>query len=566
MTRIAIGARKCEIRDISSENSLVKTFLEENHLQGSCRGNKIALGLFYENELVQLMTFGKPRFNKNFQWEIIRECTKKNFQIIGGSSKLFHYFVKKEVPFSVIVYTSRNIDHSFGYNDHYVKNLGFKRLKNSYMGKNRVWISKNWPRNDFYGKEYSSTSIHHSGPDRILGTKFGFENGTNEEIMRSLGYELKENLEKLPQVDVWFPYYNAKSTTIGSEDIGYIYHCRCSCGRQYVGMSNKINPRDIKNYLGSGKKWVNHIKFHKDHTQFKTIIYSSNNYKSLSEGEVFLIKGSLAGPEKKFFDNLKTSEQGSPCEICGTIGDHKENCPLRKSRHECPECFSKTLGNHKSNCSQKIVYKECEQCGRLQGQHKSDCVYFKKAEECPECGKGRGRHKKHCSLYVIQNECSECLGKNSKHFKNCSHYKEGWRCPECGSIALNHKAFCSKRILHICSECLGGSGQHKKTCSKYKEKLPCLICGAKSGNHLVNCSLFVNRKKCSECGGGSGQHSKQCSKFVQRKACTECGSKSVHKEDCPNAAKRKQCPECGTRNPGYHRVNCSKNRIIEEEN
>ena len=58
-TPTKIYARKCEIREIT-DNKLVREFLDENHIQGFI-GSKIRLGLFYENELVSLMMFGKRR-------------------------------------------------------------------------------------------------------------------------------------------------------------------------------------------------------------------------------------------------------------------------------------------------------------------------------------------------------------------------------------------------------------------------------------------------------------------------------------------------------------------------
>ena len=48
----------------------------------------VKLGLFYNDELVSVMTFRKPRFNKKFEYEIIRFCSSAN---IVGASKLFQF-------------------------------------------------------------------------------------------------------------------------------------------------------------------------------------------------------------------------------------------------------------------------------------------------------------------------------------------------------------------------------------------------------------------------------------------------------------------------------------------
>jgi hypothetical protein len=66
--------------------------------------SKIRLGLKYNNELVFIMTFSKPRFNKNYEWEMVRFCGLKDHTIVGGASKLFKHFVEKYNPKSVLSY------------------------------------------------------------------------------------------------------------------------------------------------------------------------------------------------------------------------------------------------------------------------------------------------------------------------------------------------------------------------------------------------------------------------------------------------------------------------------
>ena len=40
------------------------------------------------------MTFGKSRYGKNYDWELLRFCNKKYTSVIGGASKLFKHFTK----------------------------------------------------------------------------------------------------------------------------------------------------------------------------------------------------------------------------------------------------------------------------------------------------------------------------------------------------------------------------------------------------------------------------------------------------------------------------------------
>ncbi len=118
-----IYARKCIIKELNYNE--VVDFLNENHLQKSTV-SKINLGLFYNNELVEVMTFGKPRFNKNYEYELIRLCTLKYCSVIGGASKLFKYFLDNYKPKSIISYANRRFSNGSIY-----KTLGFKFVENT---------------------------------------------------------------------------------------------------------------------------------------------------------------------------------------------------------------------------------------------------------------------------------------------------------------------------------------------------------------------------------------------------------------------------------------------------
>ena len=82
-----IYARNCEVKEVSSKE--VKEFLNANHLQGYV-ASLYRIGLYFNDELVQLLCFGQNRFKKN-EIELLRFCTKLNTQVIGGFSKLLKY-------------------------------------------------------------------------------------------------------------------------------------------------------------------------------------------------------------------------------------------------------------------------------------------------------------------------------------------------------------------------------------------------------------------------------------------------------------------------------------------
>lgn len=114
-----IFARKTKVKEIT-DNKLIREFLDNNHLQGYCPGS-IRVGLFYEDELVSIMTFAKSRFSKKYEYEMIRYCSKKFTNITGGASKLYKFFIDNYKPKSVISYADRRYSDGSLY-----KTLGFE--------------------------------------------------------------------------------------------------------------------------------------------------------------------------------------------------------------------------------------------------------------------------------------------------------------------------------------------------------------------------------------------------------------------------------------------------------
>lgn len=111
-------ARKLTIKEIKSVE-LIKSFLNDNHLQGFCKSS-VKIGLFDNNELVQIMTFGKSRFSKNAKYELLRLATKKYSTVVGGTQRLFKYFILKYGNPSVVSYDDEMI-----FNGNIYSKLGF---------------------------------------------------------------------------------------------------------------------------------------------------------------------------------------------------------------------------------------------------------------------------------------------------------------------------------------------------------------------------------------------------------------------------------------------------------
>ena len=129
-----IYARKCEIREIK-DTKLVRNFLNTNHLQGF-RNSSIKLGLFYNDELVSLITFGKPYLNKSnkYEWELYRFCNKLNTSVVGGFDKLFKYFIRTYKPQLILTYSDFAKGDGYTYEKMGFKNLGLTKP-------NYVWFN-----------------------------------------------------------------------------------------------------------------------------------------------------------------------------------------------------------------------------------------------------------------------------------------------------------------------------------------------------------------------------------------------------------------------------------------
>lgn len=118
-----IYARKCEVKVIDSK--IANLFLDHNHLQGK-DNSKIKLGLYHDNELVSVMTFGSRKITSNNDMELIRFCNRLNTTVIGGASKLFKFFLNNYNFDKIKSYANLRISDGGLY-----KNMGFELVNQS---------------------------------------------------------------------------------------------------------------------------------------------------------------------------------------------------------------------------------------------------------------------------------------------------------------------------------------------------------------------------------------------------------------------------------------------------
>ena len=123
-----IYARQCEIRQIS--NQVATSFLTANHLQGGNPYCYMALGLFYQNNLVSVMIFTKPRvgFGNGKQipgrYELTKFASLLDTTVVGAASKLLKYFIRNSDATEIYSFADRRWS-----NGHLYEVLGFQKAQ-----------------------------------------------------------------------------------------------------------------------------------------------------------------------------------------------------------------------------------------------------------------------------------------------------------------------------------------------------------------------------------------------------------------------------------------------------
>lgn len=124
-----IYGRKCRVSEVPQ--SECRKFIDENHIQGYV-GSAYGYGLYFEDELVSVMTFGKRRRNLGSkssvegEYELLRFCSRIGTTVVGGAGKLFKAFVTEMNPSMIISYCDRRWGEGGLYSE-----LGFTFVHNS---------------------------------------------------------------------------------------------------------------------------------------------------------------------------------------------------------------------------------------------------------------------------------------------------------------------------------------------------------------------------------------------------------------------------------------------------
>ena len=164
-----IMARDCELREI--DNKEAEEFLNRTHIQGYAPA-KVNLGLYKDNKLVSIMTFGTPRFNSNYEWELIRLSTELSTFVVGGASKMFKYFIKNYNPNSIISYCNLS-----KFNGKIYELLNFEL--DGITEPSYIWINL---------QTYDVMTRYQTEKHRLLELGLGDISESESDIMTRLGY------------------------------------------------------------------------------------------------------------------------------------------------------------------------------------------------------------------------------------------------------------------------------------------------------------------------------------------------------------------------------------------
>lgn len=165
-----IYARNCEIRNVDTFECLF--FENKYHLQGSVRKQAYKFGLYYNGKLVELMTFGIPRYNKAYQWELLRLCTHTDYKVVGGASKLFKHFIKECDPVSIISYCDLS------------KFTGSVYTAIGMTLDHTSAPAKHWSKST---EHITDNLLRQRGYDQLFGTDYG-KGESNEKLMLENGW------------------------------------------------------------------------------------------------------------------------------------------------------------------------------------------------------------------------------------------------------------------------------------------------------------------------------------------------------------------------------------------
>lgn len=172
-----VYARNTVVSEISPAEQY--KFQDKYHLQGRATAS-IHLGIYQDadkdkKDLLGIMTFGKPRFNSQYEYELVRMCFKPKVSVVGGAQKMFKHFLNMYKPKQILTYSDISKFTSGVY-----KQMGMRAVQdNSMTVPNYVWVR---PQDSSFLNRYQTTK------QKLIDSGLGSDDQTEDDIMTWSGY------------------------------------------------------------------------------------------------------------------------------------------------------------------------------------------------------------------------------------------------------------------------------------------------------------------------------------------------------------------------------------------
>lgn len=163
-----IYARDCSVDFVDRPTAF--ELMDKYHLQGAI-GYKECYGLYQNDRLLGLMSFGVPRYTDKYEYEILRLCWVDGVRVTGGAEKLFKAFLRDKNPNSVVSYSDASKFTGSVYN-----RLGMQCEE--LTDPSYVWVN--------YSGDIKSR--YQTMKQKLLDCGLGDFGSTEAEIMSNLGY------------------------------------------------------------------------------------------------------------------------------------------------------------------------------------------------------------------------------------------------------------------------------------------------------------------------------------------------------------------------------------------
>jgi len=155
-TKNRIYARKCIIKEVKFNE--YKNFMNNNHIQGYsiC---KYIYGLYYNNEIVSLISFGFRKISGKKKFELIRYGTKLNTSVVGGFSKLLKYSIKYLNFDELITYANKSYSNGDLYEKNNFQYIGDTKPNYTYVLNNKRYHRFSFRKSELIKQGFDSEKI-----------------------------------------------------------------------------------------------------------------------------------------------------------------------------------------------------------------------------------------------------------------------------------------------------------------------------------------------------------------------------------------------------------------------